>query len=836
MPGRRMALRALAVAGVLGGAALATPAAAVQVGSSVPLHPAVAAHVKHVTKTAHVTVDRAGYVAASPVDPYQGDRNAIHVSMAAGQELSRGYLRVDTRHVPAHAKLSTLRLTAPVVVGSAIGGADLTVAAPIVEACVTTAVVPATLTAANAPAYDCAKGSSVGKPTDGGAEWTFPLKALVGYWAKHADTGLALVPIASTPVATWSAAFGIHDMVASVDRVLTVTVSTPAQRPRHVGAAAAPVTAPPAAPSGSLATTRTVTAMPPSYAPVVSAPLTRLAASSSDDHDVLNAWPFILALCILIGLGSIAIAHRALIADELKRDVPPIIAAIRTHPRAYGVAAAAIAWGLVFTGYAVVNNNTASMPTSYDGALPGLAPSSGSSTAPSIPGGATQPSSSHSSGSATASPPPGAVGPTQPGGSPTTNPTTTEFTGKGHWETISGTRVFFPVHGVPTADLYHGSTDRIGITSRGITLCAHAALTYGSAFDIGAKDLNVYWEWLNAHGGLYGRKVSMSYNNDNYDPATAVQAAQKCKDSNPFFLIGGIGFDQIPAVRQWAEQNKMLYLYHDATVNGSKGLQYSFTALPSVEQLGNMFAQLYLRQFHGKKIGILYRQSPNWQPGSDAFIRAVKAGGGQIVGSLPVQNNQANYVNDLVQLKSKGAQVVFAWENALATTEMIKQAQSLAWHPAWMVFPFNLETDTLGKASFSQPLWGVASWDAYDPFDHGGTFKPYAAQMAEFERQYKQYDPNAHLSGDGGDLLYLNWEGQAFISYLLQKCGPDCTRNRLAGLLLAGFSYKTPPACPIDFGVGDHHHGGQTMNIFKVIRDPKNRPNWAPVKRCITSY
>ena len=45
-----------------------------------------------------------------------------------------------------------------------------------------------------------------------------------------------------------------------------------------------------------------------------------------------------------------------------------------------------------------------------------------------------------------------------------------------------------------------------------------------------------------------------------------MQAAQKCKDLNPFLLIGGIGFDQIPAVRQWAEQNKMLYIYHDAVL------------------------------------------------------------------------------------------------------------------------------------------------------------------------------------------------------------------------------------------------------------------------------
>jgi ABC-type branched-subunit amino acid transport system substrate-binding protein len=419
---------------------------------------------------------------------------------------------------------------------------------------------------------------------------------------------------------------------------------------------------------------------------------------------------------------------------------------------------------------------------------------------------------------------------------PNVDPTKTEFTGKGHWETISGTRVFFPVHGVPTAQLYSGDADRIGITDKTITLCGHAATTYGPAFNIGAKDLNVYWNWLNDHGGIYGRKINMSYQNDNYEPAQAVQAAQKCKDTNPFFLIGGIGFDQIPAVRQWAEQNKMLYIYHDAVMKGSAGLKYSFTALPSVEQIGRMFGELDLEQFKGKKVGILYRQSPNWQPGSDEFERVVKAGGGQIVAALPVQNQQANYVQNLVQLRSKGAQVVFAWENALATVEMLKQAQALGWHPDWLVFPFNLETNTLAQSSFAQPIWGVATWDAYAPFFHGGPYRPYAKQLVEFERQYAQYDPNAHLSGDGGDLLFLNWEGQAFLAYLLQKCGPDCTRNRLAGMLLAGFSYTTPPACPINFGTGDHHHGGSTVNVFKVVRDPHNRPIWSPVKRCITSY
>ena len=92
-----------------------------------------------------------------------------------------------------------------------------------------------------------------------------------------------------------------------------------------------------------------------------------------------------------------------------------------------------------------------------------------------------------------------------------------------------------------------------------------------SAFHISASDLNVYWQHVNDHGGIFGRSVHGDYTNDNYDPGTAVQAAQTCKDKNTFVLLGGIGFDQIPAVRQWAEQNHELYLHHIATIEGAAG-------------------------------------------------------------------------------------------------------------------------------------------------------------------------------------------------------------------------------------------------------------------------
>ena len=120
-----------------------------------------------------------------------------------------------------------------------------------------------------------------------------------------------------------------------------------------------------------------------------------------------------------------------------------------------------------------------------------------------------------------------------------------------------------------TSTLYEGANDTAGITDDRIVICAHAALTYAAAFNTSPDDLNVYWNVVNEAGGVHGRRVEVFYENDDYKPDVAVQAATRCKqDHNPFILIGGIGFDQIPAVRTWAENNKVLYIHHTATREG----------------------------------------------------------------------------------------------------------------------------------------------------------------------------------------------------------------------------------------------------------------------------
>ncbi len=382
--------------------------------------------------------------------------------------------------------------------------------------------------------------------------------------------------------------------------------------------------------------------------------------------------------------------------------------------------------------------------------------------------------------------------------------------------------------------LFPASQDRIGLTRTSLTMCAHAALTYGKAFNTTDADFNVFWQAVNAEkGGVFGRKVNVTYENDNYDPTTAVTAAQTCADKGIFMLLGGIGFDQIPAVRNWAESHKMLYLHHTATVEGSRGLKYSFTELPSVERMGDGFAQLYLSKFRGKRVALVERDSPNWKPGADHFKAALKQAGITVVADQLVKDKKANYTDDVLAIKNAKADVVFLWENALNSTEFIKQVKAQQFNPNYLMFPFNLTSQTLANDALRPPLDGVAMYPAYSNGDYTGGFAGYADDVKLFEAQYKQYDSGVDLSGVGGDLLFLNWTAQKALYAQLLACGADCTRNRFIDVLQSYHSVPTSSACLIDFTHGDGHHGADALNFMETYSSPSGKVNWRNTKTCV---
>lgn len=408
-----------------------------------------------------------------------------------------------------------------------------------------------------------------------------------------------------------------------------------------------------------------------------------------------------------------------------------------------------------------------------------------------------------------------------------TDGTTVSATGQTVSEEEQAQRSRRLAKGLPNVKLWPESTEQMGFTDEKITLCGHAALTFAEAFDTRPEDINVYWSWVNDNGGVYGRNVELTIEDDAYRPDNAVQAAERCKEKEPFMLIGGIGFDQIPAVRAWNEQsqNRLLYVHHIARQDLAK--RYSFSFLPTVEQMGTLAGRWILSKHKSDQIGVVWRQSESWEPGHTAFKRTMNNANKALVADLPVQKDQAVYAQQINELKTRGAETVFVWENALAAIELIKQAKNQDYHPTWLVFPFQLMTDALKGDTLSPPVEGIASWPAYVPGARGGAFSSYDDEIARFEAAQRKYG----RAQNGNDILFMTWVAMKQIHQWLLDCGPNCDRNRLVALLISGRHKAVAPNCPFDFTVNGHV-GGFFGNIFRATNVSGYGAGWIQTNTC----
>lgn len=67
---------------------------------------------------------------------------------------------------------------------------------------------------------------------------------------------------------------------------------------------------------------------------------------------------------------------------------------------------------------------------------------------------------------------------------------------------------------------------------------------------------------------------------------------------------------------------------------------------------------------------------------------------------------------------------------------------------------------------------------------------------------------------------------------LFAACGPNCTRNRFAGLMLGGYHAQIGASCPFQFDK-DPHHGILQADTF-LVYDNNGNPAWETPQRCLS--
>ncbi len=386
------------------------------------------------------------------------------------------------------------------------------------------------------------------------------------------------------------------------------------------------------------------------------------------------------------------------------------------------------------------------------------------------------------------------------------------------------------------ADLYSAGDDRVGITDDRIRLCGHAALIFADAFDTNREDLNVYWEWVNDNGGIYGREVTLDWKDDSYSPDTARQRIEECWEQDPFFILGGIGFDQIPAARDRAEELGAFYVHHVAMADPD-GLQYSFTSLPSVEELGRAFGEFITAEHGSKKIGIIARSSENWEPGHRTGKTYMEEHGVDIAADRSVNANQTLFTQEILDMRDRGVEVVWIWDNALAAAEFIQQSHAQNFHPTFVVAPFQTTLDVVGEDALISPIQGVWTSSAYTIGGYRGKYAytdhGYQQEIDQFEAVMEEYRPDTTLN----DILWQTWIGNKALHEMLLDCGEACSRNRLAGMMIDGYQKVVEPNCAADYSRPSihgftGHQGGWAFFVQEAFDKGGGEPGFRTTSWC----
>src|ERR1039457_4509354 len=157
------------------------------------------------------------------------------------------------------------------------------------------------------------------------------------------------------------------------------------------------------------------------------------------------------------------------------------------------------------------------------------------------------------------------------------------------------------------------SSSAPGVTATSVTFGTHQPLTGPAApgYSEIAPASKAFFDYLNAQGGINGRKINLVYKADAYNPAQTVNVVhQLVLQEKVFGIFEGLGTPTHTKVVGFLNSSKvpdMFVASGCACWNNGTAQPYTFGWQTNYTIEGKILGQYIKQHFAGKKIGVFYR-------------------------------------------------------------------------------------------------------------------------------------------------------------------------------------------------------------------------------------
>ncbi len=361
-----------------------------------------------------------------------------------------------------------------------------------------------------------------------------------------------------------------------------------------------------------------------------------------------------------------------------------------------------------------------------------------------------------------------------------------------------------------------------GITATTITIGSHQPLTGIAApgYDEIAPASNAYFQYVNAHGGIYGRKIIYKYLNDEYNPAmTSTVVHQLILQDNVYAIFNGLGTPTHLAVAPFINSEHVPDVFVASGCecwNAPSTLPDTFGWQLDYIREGKILGKYIEQHFKGKKIGYFYQDDEFGQDGVKGLSYEIPKS--QVVSSQSYDPTNIKIAPQVAALKAAGAQVVISFSVPAFTALLKLTMLGLKYNPQLAVSDVGSDPITLAgllaefaknkTAGFGNSLTNGIITDGYLP----STYETTNSWIQLWQKIHTQYLSRYQLDGN---VLYGLAVAYTFVQAMF-KAGKNPTRQDLVNAINGGLPQAVGVA-PFAYSATDHN--GIVGAYLGVIRN-----------------
>ena len=233
----------------------------------------------------------------------------------------------------------------------------------------------------------------------------------------------------------------------------------------------------------------------------------------------------------------------------------------------------------------------------------------------------------------------------------------------------------------------------IGLPAGKIVLGSHFAQsgTYGAAFAPVGEGLKAYFKYVNEEkGGVCGREIEFIAEDDQYDPAHAVDVTRKLVEQDKIFaMVAGLGTAAHSAVWEYLNEKSIpdLWVMTGAHKWGAdpQGHPWTVGLLPDYFVEGTIQGKWISENMPGAKVAILYQNDDFGRDGHDGLLNGLDPAKNEVVSEQTYEATAVDVRSQVTNMKESGAEVAVCACIPGYTAQAVGGANRMGWKPQWIV-------------------------------------------------------------------------------------------------------------------------------------------------------